>query len=246
MQLIMRIGLCLLLVGALAHTHVQAQGTANIKESAQYKHWEEVYRLATYYSDGQERKTALLHLAALDPEDLSLKDSLSYLYFNFGQYAPALLIGLELLKVNPKNTNLLEMSAICYDNLGVKDKALEQYEKLYLINNNTFVLYRIAFLQLGLQRPLEAQTNVDILMKAAELETEKVVFPMSNGAQQEVVLKAAVQNLQGLIYYQTDEITKALESFTAALQTDNNFTLPQQNIALIRKEQKQKAAQEGQ
>ena len=135
------------------------------KTSPAYQQQKTVYELGKKYGDVTTSRNALYNLVALDPSDASLLDSLAYMYYEYQQYTSCLLVCLDILKINPDHLAALEMSAVSYENIGLKDKALTAYESIYLRNNSIYTLYRIAVLQYDLDRPGESITNIKILLE---------------------------------------------------------------------------------
>jgi tetratricopeptide (TPR) repeat protein len=205
-----------------------------VKESAAYQQQQNVYNLAMKYADVSAARNSLFNMIALDPGDASLLDSLAYMYFEYQQFTSCLLVCLDILKVNPDNIPALEMSAVAYDNLGLKDKALTSYESIYLRNNSIFTLYRIAALQLDLSRHTESMTNVNILLEKEETKEAKVPLNTEQGSMQ-ISLEAAVYNLKGLIEADQGNTESARASYQQALSLEPDFTMAKNNLAELDK-----------
>lgn len=205
---------------------IQAQ---DVKESAAYQQQKSVYQLGAKYADPTIARLSLYNLIALDPNDASLLDSLAYMYFEYQQYTSCLLVCLDILKRNPDNMPALEMSAVAYENLGLKDKALTSYESIYLRNNSVFTLYRIAVLQLDLDRSTESMTNVNILLEKPETKETKIAVNTEQGTRQ-ISLEAAVYNLKGLIEADQGNKDLARASYQQALAIEPDFALAKSNM----------------
>ena len=205
-----------------------AQGQ-DAKESAAYQQHKQAYQLGIKYADITVTRNALYNLIALDPNDASLLDSLAYMYYEYQQYTSCLLVCLDILKKNPDNIPALEMSAVAYDNLGLKDKALTSYESIYLRNNSVFTLYRIAILQLDLGRHTESMTNVNILLEKPETKESKVSINTEQGSRQ-ISLEAAVYNLKGLIEADQGNKESARSSYQQALTLEPDFAMAKSNL----------------
>ena len=201
----------------------------DVKESASYLQQKKVYELGMKYADVSAARNSLFNMIALDPGDASLLDSLAYMYFEYQQYTSCLLVCIDILKINPDNIPALEMSAVAYDNLGLKDKALTSYESIYLRSNSIFTLYRIAALQLDLNRHTESMTNVNILLEKEETKEAKVPINSEQGSM-EISLEAAVYNLKGLIEADQGNKESARASYQQALALEPEFTLAQSNL----------------
>jgi tetratricopeptide (TPR) repeat protein len=202
----------------------------DVKESAAYKQHKTVYQQGIKYADITVTRNSLYNLIALDPNDASLLDSLAYMYFEYNQYTSCLLVCLDILKTNPDNIPALEMSAVAYDNLGLKDKALTSYESIYLRNNSIFTLYRIAVLQLDLDRHTESMTNVNILLEKQETKESKVSVNTEQGGSRQISLEAAVYNLKGLIEADQGNKEAARTSYQQALTLEPDFALAKSNL----------------
>jgi len=187
------------------------------------------YERALKYNDRFEAKSALYKLLAMDPQNDSLLSTLAYLYFEAGQYASNVIICIDVLDINPRNTGALEMSGVSYENLGLKDKSLENYEKLYLITNDFEVLYKMAFLQYEVGKFQQAATNIEILLSKTEAE-ESTVFYTINEEEKEFPIKAAIYNVQGLVNQSLDNKDAARTSFEESLKISPDFVYAKQNL----------------
>jgi len=202
----------------------------DVKESATYHQEKAVYQLGSKYADVNIAKIAIYNLMAMDPNDASLLDSLAYMYYDYQQYTSCLLVCLDIIKKNPDHIPALEMSAVAYENLGLKDKALSAYESIYLKTNSVFTLYKVAILQLDLNRQGESITNVGILIEKEETKEAKASINTPNGTQQ-ISLLAAVYNLKGLIESSQDNKELARTSFQEALALEPDFVMAKNNLA---------------
>lgn len=214
----------LILVGTL---NLNAQ---EVKESAAYQNEKLVYQMGLRYGDINIARNALYNMMALDRKDVSLLDSLAYLYYDYQKHTSCILVCLDLLKLNPNHLPALEMSAISYENLGLKDKALASYESLYLKESSIYTLYKVAVLQLDLDRLGESKTNVDILLKNDGIDEAKIAMNTQQGPK-EISLKAAVFNLKGLIEIDQDQKEAAKASFNEAISLEPDFTMAKNNLA---------------
>ena len=201
----------------------------DIKESPSYLQQKAVYNLATKYADVSAARNSLYNMIAIDPNDASLLDSLAFMYYEYQQFTSCLLVCLDILKKNPDNMPALEMSAVAYDNLGLKDKALTSYESIYLRNNSVYTLYRIAALQLDLNRHTESMTNVNILLEKNETKEIKIPINTQQGTRQ-ISLEAAVYNLKGLIEADQGNKESARASYQQALVLEPDFALAKNNL----------------
>lgn len=175
-------------------------------------------------------KDALYDVIIENPGNDSLIFTLAYFYYDQEKYASSYLISNDLLARFPKNPQYLEMAASSAQNLGVNDKALSNYESLYLINNHIKTLYQIAFLQYQLKRYAEATNSISMLMTKPEVATEKVVYNDAKGNPKEYVMKASVLNLKGLVALDQNDKAGAKKAFTEALALAPDFVPAKENM----------------
>jgi len=187
------------------------------------------YQRAMRYNDRAEAKSALYKLVALEPQNDSLLVNLAYMYLEVRQYASSVLICMDALAINPENTGALEIIAVSYENLGLKDKALDNFEKLYLETDDFQTLYRMAFLQYDLEKYLQCSTNIDILMQAPQAAEATASYTFEE-EEKEFPIKVALINLKGLVNLAQGNNDLAKQNFEEALQLAPDFILAQQNL----------------
>jgi tetratricopeptide (TPR) repeat protein len=197
------------------------------------QHYLYKYTLAMRWSDPETAKDALYDLIIESQGNDSLIYALGVYYFQNQKYPSAVLISQELLKRNPKNTGALEIAAVGYENLGVVDRSLQYYESLYLLQNNTNVLYKMAFLQYRLKRFKESSTSADILLADKSIDASKVSFD-SNGKQKEYPMKVALLNLKGLVAGEQGDKVSAKKFYDQALAIAPDFTPAKEGIAALK------------
>jgi len=173
----------------------------------------------------------LYDLIAMEPQNDSLLFNLAFLYFDMQQYASSVLVCIDVLARDPNNLAALEISALAYGNLGLKDRSLENYEKIYRQNiNNANVLYKMAFLQYDLKRFNESKINVEILLNNSKIDELKQVFTFDEVEQKEFVMRVPILNLKGLVYKELGDIETAKSSFEEALTIAPDFKLAKENL----------------
>lgn len=197
-------------------------------------HFLRKYSAAARWGDADVAKDALYDIIVENPGNDSLIYSLAYYYFDQEKYAPAFLIANDLLQRRPKEESYLEMAAVSAQQLGANDKALQNYESLYLINNNIRTLYQVAFLQYNLKRYAECSTSIDIMLGKADVATEKVVFNDAQGKEKEYPLKASVLNLKGLLALDQNDKAGAKKAFSEALAVAPDFKPAKDNMEKTR------------
>ena len=190
-----------------------------------------IYNISNQFEDREIARMALYHLLLMSPNKSAILDSLSLSYYDDQKWVPTILTSTENLKLNPDNELAMELSAISYQNLGIQEKALEQYESLFLKNNQTLTLYKVAFLQYELSRYQEASASAEILLKRTDIADQKLYFPKVDKSQQEVSMKSALLNLKGLIAIANGNITEAKEFYLEALKETPGFEVAQKNLA---------------
>ena len=201
-----------------------------IQKTQLYQHYQMKYIFGNKYNDGEVAKDALYSMIAMDPNDDSLKMRLCYYYFDQNQFASSLFVSLDLISRHPGHTDALRINALSYENMGVRDKAIEAYETLYLNANEIDVLYQLAILQFELERFNECKTNLDILIKDPQSKALKLNFAKNEKEQQEITLAAAAYNVKGMIEKKLGNKAEAIQFLEKALELDPEFTLASQNL----------------
>ncbi|GMQ26798.1 hypothetical protein Aoki45_34810 [Algoriphagus sp. oki45] len=190
------------------------------------------YQMALRYNDRAMAKSKLYDLMSRNPDDIRYMEALTSLYFEAGQTASAALVALDILELNDKSIGALEIAAYSLEQLGALDRALPQYESLYLLTGDNFSLYKSAYLQYSLKRYEEAINSVNMLVKNAKAD-EKIGFPISETETQEVAIKAAALNLKGLIFQDQNSMAEAKAAFQEAISLDPNFQQAQENLKKV-------------
>jgi len=202
-------------------------------QQALIEHFLKKYTLANRWNDQVTAKDALYDLIAESGSD-SLTYNLAVYYYENQQYASSVLISKDLLERAPKNVNLLQIAATCYESLGLKDKALVHYESLYLLTNNTGILYKMAMLQYEIKRYPEAKINVDILLTKPDLDKLKVSVNNAENKGKEYPLKVSVLNMKGLLAAQTGDKILAKKCFEDALAIAPDFPSAKDNLSKLK------------
>ena len=205
------------------------------QESPMTEHFYKKYMTAVQWNDFDVAKDALYDLIIENPLNDSLIYSLAYYYYENQKYVPAVLVSQQLLARNPKSIPALEISAVGYESMGVKDRALQNYESLYLISNTIGTLYKMAFLQYDLKRFTESLATIEILITKTELDTTKVVFTDAENKSKEYPMKVSVLNLKGLIQLDHfgDKVT-ARKFFEEALAIAPDFLSAKESLAKLK------------
>jgi tetratricopeptide (TPR) repeat protein len=198
------------------------------------RHYAIKYQVAVQWNDPEVAKDALYDLIIENPGNDSLIYELAYYYFQNQKYPSSVLISQELLKRNPKNTTALEMTAIGYENLGVFDRSLQNYESLYLLQSNNMVLYKMAFLQMRLKRYKESTTSADILLADKDVDSLKVSFTGTDNKPKEFPMKAALLNLKGMLAQEQGDRISAKKFYEFSLAQAADFPPAKENLAKLK------------
>ena len=190
--------------------------------------------LANRWNDAEIARDALYDLIAEYPGNDSLVYALSLDYYNNQKYISSVLVAQDLLTRNPKNVDLLQLAASSFEALNLNDKALANYESLYLQNNNSGALYKMAVLQYELKKFVESKTNVEILLTKPDIETMKVTLRDSENKQKEYPFKVSLLNLKGLLAQQAGDKAAAKKAFEESLAMAPDFPLAKQNLAKLK------------
>ena len=227
---LMKVGfLLVLMTTASFYSELQAQAQS-VRDTQLYKLYQMKYVFGRKYNDSNVAKDALYSMIAMDPNDDSLKMVLCYYYFDQNQFASSLFVSLDMLARHPDHEDALKINAMSYENMGVRDKAIDAYTSLYLKTNDVNVLYQTALLQLELERYNECASSIGIIMKDPQSKALKLKFAKSDTEQQEVTLEAAAYNLKGMLEKQQGDKEQAKQSFEKALEIEPDFALPAQNL----------------
>ena len=198
-----------------------------------------VYTLALKYYDLPTATTALYNAMVLKPERKDLRDSLALIYFAGERYGQAYTLGEEILKDNPKRTDMLEMVAVSKQSLGLTKEALADYEMLYAADKQLFYLYQISTLQYQLKRYGECVASLDQIIANEASAKQSVNIRNANNTSQSVPMKAAALNVKGIVAMDLNQDANAKEFFNQAIQTYPEFVLPKGNLtALAQREAK--------
>jgi tetratricopeptide (TPR) repeat protein len=198
------------------------------------QHFARKYATALQWNDYEVAKDALYDLIIENPGNDSLIFDLAVYYYQNQKSASAVLVSNELLARNPKNVGALEIAAAGYETLGVPDKALQNYESLYLLTDNVATLYKMAFLQYRMKRYKESATSADIVMANKNSETMKATYNDASGKSKEYPIRAAVLNLKGMLALDQGDKVSAKKLFEQVLAIAPDFILAKENLAKLK------------
>lgn len=194
-----------------------------------------IYNSAKLFNDPLIARMALYSLLSENPTNPALYDSLAWSYLQYNQSASAALVAQQSLQLNPQNQFAMEVAATGFDQLGVKDKALTNYEKLHLASGDINVLYKISFLQMELKRFTEANTSLDIIIGDPRAEENTIRFPNTAGTGQEVTLKVAAHRVKAMVLQGQGNLEGAKAKFLEVLEMQPGFEIVQQQLRELTK-----------
>lgn len=210
-------------------------------ESIQLNNHKKIVSQALSYNDANTAINSMHHIIALEGTKSTYKDSLAITYFNIGNFVSSHLLAKELLLNKPDDIQLLEINAVSLQNLNAPKEAITAYEILFAKTKNMAHGYQLAMLQFNIKRLAEAQANIAQTLQCESIENAYLQFPVDKNKNQNVPLKAAAFNLQGLIAYELKDNDAASNAFTEALKIMPEFTLATQNAnALVVSKQNEK------
>ena len=220
----------LFMTGTLQFVHAQTPEQQLDDKPDIYWLYDNVYRMATKYNDFQTAASAMYSLISIEPQNDSLRFNLAYLYFDGQKYPSAVLVCMDLLQLNPNHIGGLEISGFSYEALGIRDKALSNFEKLFTLTENTETLYKVAFLQYDVKRYIESFANVEILLTKPEIDEITMSFQLAEEVTKEYSLRVAILNLKGLVYEGQGNIDGAKKAYNDALALAPDFVYAQTNL----------------
>ena len=214
---------CVTAVAVLAQDEPQPNALDSLPFDVQKQAF--IYSTAVRYSDPVIGRMALYNLLAYNPSNTAIMDSLALSYIDYQQYASAVLVGQDALRINPKDMLATEIVAIAFENLGLSDRAVTYYETLNLNTPDINTLYKIAFLQFQLKRFSEARTNCDILIGDDEVSKSTLFFQKSQTENQEIPMLAGLYRLKGLIEEESGNVDQAKAHYNKALEISPDFVV---------------------
>ncbi len=211
----------------ISATSAIAQSTSSIEFEKQR------LKQALAYSDEAVAANSMYNIIAIEGPQSTYKDSLAYLYFNGRNYISCFLVANDILKSKPENIEFIEMKAISLESMGAIEKAIETYTELLSKTNNNFHAYKLAGLQLSINKFDEAFASVKKADQLPDSGTVKVTFQVNKNFNQSVDLKAAIAYLEGIIAMNLDKKTDAKVSFDRAVQLFPDFVLAKSKLTTL-------------
>lgn len=180
---------------------------------------------ALAYGDKTVAASSMYNIINMEGPQSTYKDSLAYLYFNGRNYISCFLVTNDILKTNPEKLELLEMSAVSLESMGAIAKASEVYATLLSKTTNNYHAYKLAGLQLALNKFEEAYVSIKNADQLSDTGTVTVTFQVNKNYNQNVNLKAAIAYLEGIIALNLKKDNEAKISFNRAVQLFPEFVL---------------------
>lgn len=225
--------LCTTTVDAFAQKKKEEAAPAPTSSgNSQFEFYRGIYHNALKYNDLLQATDAVYQILAVAPEQTNWKDTLDYLYYNTGRFEQALLVGDEILTTKDTAQSILEIVAISQQNLGLDKESLATYEKLYKLSHSIYHQYKMATLQYTLKRFGECAQNIQQILESKD-NAQKISISDANRQQQQVSIKGAVLNMNGVIAMELSQLPQAKQSFEEALKADPDFALAKSNLALV-------------
>ncbi|MGB5323349.1 tetratricopeptide repeat protein [Lutimonas sp.] len=173
---------------------------------------------------------SMYKLIALEGENSTYKDSLTYMYYSAGKYASCFMMANEVLKRDPKNEDILELKASSLESLGALDKAMEVYAELFELSNNNYHGYNLSKLQLSIKKFEDAYTTIKKVEGLNDSGKVSVTFSINQTHTQQIELLAAIPYLKGLIEEELDKNDEAKLSYQEALKIQPEFVLAKEKL----------------
>lgn len=194
-----------------------------------------VFKEAMNYNDYTAATQAVYNILAEGEKYEGWRDTLAYLYFNRGGYMQCARVSNDILSKNPNNLAALEMLAVSEQSTGFLKESLGHYVELYGKSKNIYHLYEISTLQYSLQSYQDALATITTLLSDPSIEEKKIAINVNQNQRQTVGMRAAVYNIQGVVYKALGEKEKAQTSFQAAIKLEPEFILPKNNLEYLDK-----------
>jgi tetratricopeptide (TPR) repeat protein len=172
------------------------------------------------------------NLLLADSSNLEYKDSLARIYIKSGNYEGGVRLGEQVLAKQPKNLKLLELVGIGNGRLNNIDKAVANFNALFVASQDYTYLYKIAGMCFDSQKYNEADSLADIMIAKADT-TKRIELQLPSGESQSVPIVAACYNMKGAILAEmadrtgnVEHIKNAVPYFQKALKIYPEFSFP--------------------
>lgn len=194
-----------------------------------------IYEMALAYNDPLIARMAVYNLISYNPGNSALLDTLSLMYFENNQIASAALTAQDAASFNPNDFFAVELAAIAFERLGVVDKAITFYEKLYTHNFDINTLYKLSFLQMQKKNFIESKANATSIVDDPKSKELFLLFPETEKKNQEITLQGATYRLLAMIENGQNNKDAAIAMYKKALETNPNFKIAKEELAELSK-----------
>ncbi len=193
-----------------------------------------IYKDALKNYDLDAAKNAIYLIIAIEGDQSKFIDSLAYIYFNQKNYVSCLQVSNQILQ-QKETLDILEIKAVCLENLNDIKEAIAVYEKIYALKKDVLSAYKLAQLQQRLKRSAEAYATLKSAENLKFPDKVFVTFPgPKKGAVQNVPFKAAFYNLMAQTSYDLHNYEMALKYYDEALKIFPDFFVAKQNSQVIK------------
>ena len=173
---------------------------------------------------------SMYKLIALEGENSTYKDSLTFMYYSARKYGSCFMMASEVLKRDPKNQAMMELKASSLESLGALDKAMESYKELFVLTNNNYHGYNLSKLQLSMNKFEEAYATIKKVELLNDTGKVQVNFSINQTHTQQIELIAAIPYLKGLIEEELKKNDEAKLSYQKALKIQPEFVLAKEKL----------------
>ena len=173
---------------------------------------------------------SMYKLIALEGDNSTYKDSLTYMYYSARKYGSCFMMASEVLKRDPKNQAMMELTASTLESLGALDKAMETYKELFVLTNNNYHGYNLSKLQLSMNKFEEAYATIKKVEPLNDTGKVQVNFSINQTHTQQIELIAAIPYLKGLIEEELKKNDEAKLSYQKALKIQPEFVLAKEKL----------------
>lgn len=167
-----------------------------------------------------------------DTNNLEWKDSLARIYIHSGNYEGGVRLGEQVLAKQPNNLKLLELVGIGNGRLNRVDKAIANFNALFVSSQDYTYLYKIAGMCFDNEKFNEADSLADIMIAKADT-SKRITVQLPSGQDQSVPIVAACYNMKGAILAEladrtgnVEHIKNAIPYFQKALKMYPEFSFP--------------------
>jgi len=198
-------------------------------------HYYRLFQVSSQLNDLESAKNALLNLMIEIPQNDSILFQLGTIYYQMQNYTSAAICTQQVINRNPNHVAALEINAISYENIGINDKAVESYEKLYLKTENFESIYKLIILQYDLERYNECLANIEIMLGRTEVEEYTMPVLVEGNKQKDYPIKVFILNLKGMIKKEQGDLAAAKSIFEAVLKVAPDFIAAKENLQSVSK-----------